>query len=162
MIYTDLTRKAFKIAYEAHNGQVDKSGMPYIHHPLHVAEQMQSEDACIVALLHDVVEDTNVTFEDLEREGFPEECMVALKLLTKAKGEDYFVYLDRLKNNKLASMVKLADLNHNSDMTRLVGEPTEKDLQREQKYKRAMQILIHNKKEEDDDLSSFLMTSYDD
>lgn len=79
-----------KLAYEKHHGQMDKSGLPYIHHPLHLAEQMNTEEACIVALLHDVIEDTNTTFEDLEAFSFGEEIIDALKLLTRNKDEDYF------------------------------------------------------------------------
>ena len=79
MIYTPKTKKAMIIAYNAHNGQVDKSGIPYIYHPIHLAEQMNTETECIVALLHDVVEDTNVTFDELEKE-FSPEIIEALKI----------------------------------------------------------------------------------
>ena len=141
MIYTDLTRKAMFVAYDAHNGQVDKAGVPYIYHPVHLAEQVNSEEACIVALLHDVVEDTNVTIEKLEEMSFPEECIVALKLLSHEKQQDYFEYIENLKTNRLARTVKLLDLNHNSDLSRLKSEPTEKDLKRLKKYHKSMQIL---------------------
>ena len=141
MIYTDLTRKAMFVAYDAHNGQVDKAGVPYIYHPVHLAEQVNSEEACIVALLHDVVEDTNVTIEKLEEMSFPEECIVALKLLSHEKQQDYFEYIENLKTNKLARKIKLLDLIHNSDKTRLTHEPTEQDLERLRKYHKSMQIL---------------------
>ncbi len=141
MIYTDLTRKAMSIAYNAHHGQVDKGDVPYVFHPVHLAEQANSEEACIVALLHDVVEDTNVTIEDLIESGFPEECIIAIKLLSHDKNQDYFEYIENLKTNRLARTVKLLDLNHNSDLSRLTHEPTEKDLKRLKKYHKSMQIL---------------------
>ena len=112
MIYTPKTKKAMIIAYNAHNGQVDKSGIPYIYHPIHLAEQMDTETECIVALLHDVVEDTNVTFDELEKNFSPE----------------------------VARKVKLADLYHNSDPTRMEN-PTPKDLERKEKYRKAIEIL---------------------
>ena len=80
MIYTLLTKKAMKIAYDAHKGQFDKNGIPYIYHPIHLAEQMDDENTTCVALLHDVVEDTAITFEDLEKEGFTDKILEALKL----------------------------------------------------------------------------------
>ncbi len=139
MIYTDNTRKAMKIAYKAHDGQVDKSGVPYIFHPIHLAEQMDTEEECIVALLHDVVEDTNLTFENLKIE-FSPKVIDALKLLTHDKTVDYMEYVKTIKNNPIARNVKLADLKHNSDMTRLLSV-TEKDIERYNKYQKAIQIL---------------------
>lgn len=139
MIYTDNTRKAMKIAYKVHDGQVDKAGLPYIFHPIHLAEQMDTEEECIVALLHDVVEDTDVTFEDLEKE-FSQTVIDALKLLTHDKSVDYMEYVKTIKNNPIARNVKLADLKHNSDMTRLLSV-TEKDIERYNKYQKAIQIL---------------------
>ena len=139
MIYTDNTRKAMKIAYKVHDGQVDKAGLPYIFHPIHLAEQMDTEEECIVALLHDVVEDTDVTFEDLEKE-FSQTVIDALKLLTHDKSVDYMEYEKKIKNNPIARNVKLADLKHNSDMTRLLSV-TEKDIERYNKYQKAIQIL---------------------
>lgn len=112
MIYTPKIKKAMIIAYNAHNGQVDKSGIPYIYHPIHLAEQMNTETECIVALLHDVVEDTNVTFDELEKE-FSPEIIEALKLLTHDKNVDYLEYVRKIKNNPIARKVKLADLYHN-------------------------------------------------
>lgn len=140
MIYTKKTKIAMKLAYEKHHGQVDKSGLPYIHHPLHLAEQMNTEEACIVALLHDVIEDTNTTFEDLEAFSFGEEIIDALKLLTRNKDEDYFVYVERISKNPIAKQVKIADLMHNSDPTRL-SQIYEKDRKRLEKYNKALQIL---------------------
>ena len=140
MIYTKKTKMAMKLAYEKHHGQVDKSGLPYIHHPLHLAEQMNTEEACIVALLHDVIEDTNTTFEDLEAFSFGEEIIDALKLLTRNKDEDYFAYVERISKNPIAKQVKIADLMHNSDPTRL-SQIYETDRKRLEKYNKALQIL---------------------
>lgn len=86
MIYTDLTNKAIKLAYEAHQGQVDKAGIPYVFHPFHLAEQMNTEYSVAAALLHDVVEDTHITLEDLKEAGFPEEVVEAVRLLTHEEG----------------------------------------------------------------------------
>ena len=121
MLYTDLTRKAYIIAYNAHNGQVDKSGMPYIHHPLHLAEQMKSEDACIVALLHDVVEDTNVTIEKLEEMSFPEECIVAVKPSE--------IVITDINRNKIYSfpLTVVASWGVNSELFVIVEKKSDKD-----------------------------------
>lgn len=140
MIYTEQTKKAMIIAYNAHHGQVDKSGVPYIFHPIHVAEQMETEEECIVALLHDTVEDTNITFEVLEKE-FSATVIEALKLLTHDESIDYFDYVRKLKSNSIAKKVKLADLYHNSDITRMEN-PTEKDWKRKEKYHKAILILL--------------------
>ena len=118
MINTKLTRLASKIAYKAHEGQTDKAGVPYIFHPIHIAEQMDTEASCIVALLHDVVEDSDITIDYLSKY-FSEEIMVALKILTKSETDDYIEYIKRVKTNKLATKVKLKDLEHNKDLTRL-------------------------------------------
>lgn len=140
MIYTKSTNRAMIIAYEAHLGQKDKSGVPYIYHPIHLAEQMHTEEECIVALLHDVVEDTNWTFVELEKE-FSQTVIEALKLLTHDKTIDYMEYVKRIKPNPIARKVKLADLHHNSNATRFVEEPTKKDWERIKKYKKAIEIL---------------------
>ena len=129
MIYTKNTRKAIIIAYNAHINQKDRSGLPYILHPIHLAEQMDTEEECIVALLHDVVEDT-----------FSTTIIDALKLLTHDKDTDYFEYIERIKTNPLAVKVKLADLKHNSDETRLENI-TEKDIARNKKYIKAIKML---------------------
>lgn len=139
MINTKLTRKAMIIAYNAHINQVDKAGVPYIYHPIHLAEQMDSEIECIVALLHDVVEDTGVNFTDLERD-FSHEVIEALKLLTHDKKIDYLDYVRNLKDNKLARKVKIVDINHNMDETRL-DKITEQDIKRRKKYQKALEIL---------------------
>ena len=141
MINTKLTRKAMIIAYEAHKNQVDKSGVPYIYHPIHVAEQMDTENECIIALLHDVVEDTNVTFKQLE-EVFSKEIIDILKLLTREENIEYDEYIKRIKNNSIACKVKIADLTHNLDKTRL-DFVTEVDVKGNEKYKKALQILYY-------------------
>ena len=143
MIYTPLTGKAMQIAYRAHHGQVDKSGIPYIFHPIHLAEQMDDEISCCVALLHDTVEDTDVTLEEL-KEIFPPEVTDAVALMTHHDDTDYFDYVRGIKPNPVAKKVKLADLAHNSDQSRCVGS----DLSEEKKeyfrvkYSKAKAILL--------------------
>ena len=141
MIYTMQVFRAMNIAYSAHMGQFDKAGVPYIFHPVHLAEQMDTEEECIVALLHDVVEDTEVTFEDLEKE-FSKTLIDAIRLLTRDKSVDYMEYVKNLKSNTIARKVKLADLRHNSDSTRLI-KITDKDIERINKYKRAIELLTN-------------------
>ena len=140
MIYTPLTNKAMQIAYAAHHGQVDHGGIPYIFHPYHLAEQMTDEYTTCAALLHDVVEDTAVTLEELAAI-FPQEVVDAVALLTHAENVDYFDYVAAIKKNPIAKAVKLADLTHNSDRTRLEN-PNPTDLRRwEEKYSKAFEIL---------------------
>lgn len=141
MIYTEKTKKAMGICFEAHKKQTDKSGIPYVFHPFHLAEQMTDEETTIVALLHDVVEDSDITFEYLENEGFDKAVIDAVKLLThKDKSVKYEDYVKKIKTNPIAKAVKLADLAHNSDITRL-DVVTEKDLERRNKYLEAIEIL---------------------
>lgn len=141
MIYTDKTKKAIELCYKAHAGQVDKSGLPYVHHPLHLAEQMDDEVSTVAALLHDVVEDTQYSFADLENMGFGDEVLDALRLLTHDDSVPYLDYVREIAKNPVAKKVKLADLTHNSDLSRLNHEPTEKDLERVRKYQKAREIL---------------------
>lgn len=144
MIYTNLTKKAMKIACKAHEGQVDQTGTPYIFHPYHIAEQMDDEASTCVALLHDVVEDTDMTIEMLMEE-FPPEVTDAVKLLTHEKGTDYYDYVRSIKQSPLAMKVKLADLEHNSDETRFTEDDqvSEKTLEYfRNKYSKAKQILL--------------------
>lgn len=145
MVYTELTNKAMKIAYAAHHGQLDKSGLPYIFHPIHLAEQMEEEISCCVALLHDVVEDTHVTMEELAKE-FPAEVIEALKLLTHADDVEYFTYVRAIKANPIAKKVKLADIAHNSDQSRCIGcdIPPKKLEQWKAKYEKATKILMED------------------
>lgn len=140
MIYTPLTKKALKISFEAHKDQVDKTGLPYVFHPFHLAEQMEDEATTCVALLHDVVEDTDMTFEDLEKEGFTAEIIEALKLLTHDDNVPYMDYVKALKDHPIASKVKRADLMHNSDLSRL-DVVSDFALERQAKYKRALELL---------------------
>ena len=140
MIYTEQTKNALKLCFEAHKNQVDKSGMPYVFHPFHLAEQMTDELTTIVALLHDVVEDTGFTLDDLQAMGFPEETIDALRLMTHDPAVPYMEYVAKIKRNPIATAVKLADLQHNSDLTRL-GAPVEKDLARVEKYRQAIALL---------------------
>ena len=139
MINTKLTRKAMVIAYNAHANQFDKAGVPYIFHPIHLAEQMDTEIECIIALLHDVVEDTKVTFEQLEKE-FSKEIIEILKLLTHDKETDYMEYVKKIKENPIAKKIKKADITHNADETRL-DKITENDILRREKYQKALEIL---------------------
>lgn len=141
MINTKLTKKAMVIAYNAHMNQFDKAGIPYIFHPIHVAEKMDTENECIVALLHDVVEDTNITFKQLEKE-FPKEVIDALILLTHDKDTDYMDYIKKIKDNYIAKNVKIADIIHNSDETRL-DKIKQKDIIRINKYKKALEYLLN-------------------
>lgn len=120
MIYTVLTKKAMRIAYDAHHGQFDKSDTPYILHPVHLAEQMDDEISCCVALLHDTVEDTDVTLDELAKE-FPPEVVEAVALLTHAPDVAYPDYVRAIRRDPVAVKVKLADLDHNSDVTRCAG-----------------------------------------
>lgn len=139
MIYTPLTKKAMQIAYDAHHGQKDKAGIPYIFHPIHLAEQMQDETSCCAALLHDVCEDTDI---DLSTCGFPAEVMDAVRLLTHNDDTPYMDYVSAIKasGNRIAIAVKTADLRHNLDATRLdvsAVNPT-----RLEKYKTALCLLL--------------------
>lgn len=143
MIYTELTNKALRIAYDAHAGQLDKCGAPYIAHPLHVAEQMDDEASTCVALLHDVVEDSDVTLDDLARE-FPPEVVEGVRLMTYDPEVDYLDYVRAIRGNPLATKVKLADLAHNSDETRFAGRavaPEELE-RRHRKYAAAQEVLL--------------------
>lgn len=136
-----MTKKALKLSFEAHQNQVDKSGMPYVFHPFHLAEQMEDENTTIVALLHDVVEDTDIGFDDLYKMGFSQTVIEALKLLTHDDNEPYEDYIDRIKKNEIAKVVKLADLRHNSDLSRL-DNVDEKALKRAEKYKKSINTLL--------------------
>jgi len=140
MIYTNLTKLAMQISFDAHKEQKDKSGLPYIFHPFHIAEQMSDEITVCVALLHDVVEDTDMTFEKLSELGFTTEIIEALKLLTHDDSVPYMDYVKEIAKNPVAKAVKLADLRHNRDLTRL-DVIDEKALKRAEKYKKAMELL---------------------
>ncbi|GED72878.1 hypothetical protein BRE01_65800 [Brevibacillus reuszeri] len=135
--------KAIVIATEAHAGQVDKGGSPYILHPLRIMLRMRTEDTMIAAVLHDVLEDTDVTVEDLKKAGISEAVIEGVVALTKQAGETYTDFIRRAKCNSIAKTVKLADLEDNCDLTRL-SNPTEEDFQRVERYKRARSELLSN------------------
>ena len=134
------SEKAYEIAKRAHLGQVDKAGEDYIKHPEKVASFVETDEEKAVAYLHDVIEDTELTLEDLHEYEFSKEVIEAVDIITKKKGEDYQSYLNSVKKNKLARAVKLADLRHNSDLTRLT-KVTEKDIERKEKYQKAINFL---------------------
>lgn len=135
-------RRAIAIAMEAHRGQVDKNGAPYILHPLCVMASVGSPDAKIVAVLHDVVEDDEAwTVELLAAEGFSPEVVNAVDLLTKRPDEEYFDYVRRIVPSDLAREVKLADLSDNLDRSRLNGKPTAADLKRFERYEKARRLI---------------------
>ena len=140
MIYTDLTKKALKLCFEAHKDQTDKSGMPYVFHPFHVAEKMETEDTVVVALLHDIVEDTDYSLEDLKTMGFPDRIIEALSYMTHDDSVPYLDYVSKIRENPIATAVKLADLEHNSDLSRL-GHVDDKALERVAKYAEAKKLL---------------------
>ena len=131
---------ALSIAKKAHKGQYDKAGVDYIEHPLFVASLVDTQEEKAVALLHDVLEDSPYTTEELILAGLPETVVSAVQILTKKKGQDYQQYLEHVKSNPIARRVKLADLKHNSDLSRL-ATVTEKDLERLEKYKKAIDYL---------------------
>ena len=143
MVYTEMTIKAMKIAYEAHLGQLDYNDVPYIFHPYHLAEQMDDEVSCTVALLHDVVEDTPITLSDLEQI-FPAQVVEIVRLLTHDEGVDYFDYIREIKKNPIATKVKLEDLKHNSDKSRSIGSNLSEEqlLYWKAKYAKAKVILL--------------------
>jgi (p)ppGpp synthase/HD superfamily hydrolase len=135
-----LLEKAIEIALRAHAGQKGKDGSPYILHPLRVMTRVGTDEERIAAVLHDVVEDSDVTLDDLRQAGFSEKVLTTVKLLTHEEGVSYEDYVNRLKSDPMARRIKLADLEDNSDIRRLSGIE-EKDLERLRKYHRAWQIL---------------------
>ena len=140
MIYTKMTKLALKLCFEAHKTQTDKSGMPYVFHPFHLAEQMRDEDTTVVALLHDVIEDTDYTLDDLRELGFEDRVILAIALMTHDDAVPYMEYVAEIKKNPIARAVKLADLRHNSDMTRL-DTVSPWDEKRAEKYAEAIRLL---------------------
>ena len=133
--------RAIEIAARTHAGQLDKGGAPYILHPLRVMLRVAPGAQQIVAVLHDVVEDSEVTFEELEREGFSAEVISGLRAVTKIEGESYEDFVARAALDPVGKAVKLADLMENSDLSR-IAEPSQKDLERVAKYGRAIQYLM--------------------
>ena len=135
-----MTKAALNLCFEAHKDQRDKSGLPYVFHPFHLAEQMKDEKTAIVALLHDVVEDTGVTIDDIRNMGFAEDVVVAIELMTHDPKVPYMEYVSEIKKNPIAKAVKLADLRHNGDMSRL-DTVTAYDEKRAEKYTAAIRLL---------------------
>ena len=142
MIYTPLTKKALKLCFDSHKNQVDKTGLPYVFHPFHLAEQMNDEISTVCALLHDVVEDTDMTFEGLLNMGFPQVVIDVLMLLTHEDDVAYMDYVREIAKNPVAKKVKIADLLHNSDLSRL-DVVDEYALKRTEKYKAALDFLYN-------------------
>ena len=140
MLYTPLTKKAMKLCFAAHRDQTDKSGLPYVFHPIHLAEQMTDEETTVVALLHDVVEDTQYTLSDLGDMGYPPAVLEAIVLMTHDDSVPYLEYVAKIKHNPIAKAVKLADLRHNSDLTRL-DVVDERAIARAEKYAAAIRLL---------------------
>lgn len=129
-----------QLALDAHRGQVDKAGAPYILHPLRMMLQMDDEPAQMAAVLHDVVEDSPVTLDDLREQGFSAEVVAAVDALTRREDETYLDFVRRARTNPIARRVKLADLQDNMDLRRL-SDITEKDVERLRRYRRAWAIL---------------------
>lgn len=134
---TQTLERAIAIAAAAHAGQVDKGGAPYILHPLKVMLRMTSLEERIVAVLHDVVEDCDISLDDLRKEGFSEEVLSAIESVTKVPGESYENFVERAAQNPIGRVVKLADLEENSDLSR-IASPSWDDLERVEKYRRAI------------------------
>jgi len=135
-----LLALAIAIAYKAHDGQLDKAGKPYITHPLTVMAQMDTIESKIVAVLHDAIEDSDLTITDLAQQGFPDLITEAIAAITKLDAEDYADYIARVKSNAIARKVKIADVTHNMDLSR-IANPTAKDFQRLEKYKQILDQL---------------------
>jgi (p)ppGpp synthase/HD superfamily hydrolase len=142
--YNEQFQIALELAVEKHKNQTDKAGNPYILHPLHVMENVNSKEGKIIAILHDIIEDTDVTEDYLLKIGLSKRIVDAVVALTRSEDIDYQEYIKNLSSNPLAKEVKLADLEHNMDLKRL---PTleEKDLERNRKYQIAYHYLINNK-----------------
>lgn len=134
---TQTLERAIAIAAVAHEGQVDKGGSPYILHPLKVMLRVSTLEERIVAVLHDVVEDSGISLDDLRKEGFSETVLAAIESVTKLPGESYELFVDRAAQNPIGRVVKLADLEENSDLSR-IAQPSWEDLERIEKYRRAI------------------------
>ena len=134
---TQTLERAIAIAATAHAGQVDKGGAPYILHPLKVMLRMTTLEERIVAVLHDVVEGCEISLDDLRKEGFSEVVLSAIESVTKVPGESYEDFVERAAQNPIGRVVKLADLEENSDLSR-IASPSWEDLERIEKYRRAI------------------------
>ncbi|MBV9469825.1 MAG: bifunctional (p)ppGpp synthetase/guanosine-3',5'-bis(diphosphate) 3'-pyrophosphohydrolase [Abitibacteriaceae bacterium] len=133
-------KDAIALATVAHRGQVDKAGAEYIEHPLRVMHSVQGEEVQIVAVLHDVIEDTPVTLEALRQAGYSPAIIEAVELLTRREQDSYEAFIERVANNPLVRQVKIADLQDNLRIER-IAEPTQQDYQRLEKYRRALNVL---------------------
>jgi hypothetical protein len=133
--------KAIRIAAKAHEGQKDKAGQPYILHPLRVMFSRKNEIERICAVLHDVIEDTDISMEYLKKEGFSQEILDALDALTKRPNENYDDFIDRVIKNRIARQVKIADLMDNMDLSR-IPNPSEEDYKRVEKYRKAEERIF--------------------
>ena len=131
---------AIVLATEAHRNQKDKAGEPYILHPLRIMGQLKSEESKIVGVLHDVVEDTSYTLDDLRHAGFGETIINAIESVTKKKGESYEAFIRRARTNPIGCKVKIADLKDNLNLGRL-RKVAKEDLERVAKYGRALEVL---------------------
>ena len=140
MLYTPATKRALRFCMEAHVGQRDKAGLPYANHPLHLAEQMSTEDETCAALLHDVMEDCGATAEDLRALGVSPAAVRAVELLTHQDGVPYLDYVRALRANPIARRVKAADLRHNCNLARL-DHVTDRDVARLRRYLQARVVL---------------------
>jgi (p)ppGpp synthase/HD superfamily hydrolase len=138
--YSRLLDLAIQIAEKAHEGQLDKAGKPYILHPLTVMAQMDDVESKIVAVLHDAIEDSDLTITELSQQGFPALITEAIAAITKLDGELYDDYLLRVMGNEIALKVKIADVRHNMDISR-IANPTGKDFQRLEKYQKVLNQL---------------------
>ena len=136
----ELLERATKLAEQYHKGQFDKGGQPYIEHPLRVMEGVETIEEKVLAVLHDVLEDCEVSREQLIKDGIPEEIVAKLEILCKIKNEGYFDYIDRIKTDKSTINVKLSDLKDNMNLNRL-NSITEADRKRIEKYRKAESIL---------------------
>ncbi|GAA3969953.1 HD domain-containing protein [Allohahella marinimesophila] len=132
--------KAIAIATRAHAGQTDKGGNPYILHVLRVMMQFEDHDEMIVAVLHDVVEDTGLSAADLEKYGFSEEIIASVDCLSRQRGESYDSFLNRIAQDDLARRVKIADIKDNLNLTRL-DQLSNRDIARARKYHKALKVL---------------------
>lgn len=132
--------KALIIAAKAHEGQTDKAGLPYILHPLRVMMTMENETTMMAAILHDVIEDTPYTLEDLWKEEFPVDVIDAVDALTRKEKEDYMDYVKRLTVNPIAKVIKIADLKDNMNLAR-IESPSPKDIERTELYRKALLLV---------------------
>lgn len=133
--------RAIALAAQYHEGQTDKGGRPYIFHPLRLMLKALTEDEQIVAVLHDTIEDTDLTLDDLRRDGFSSEIVEAVDRLSRRDDETYHEFILRIKENRLAARVKILDIQDNMDLTR-IKKPSDKDRKRLEKYSRALDTLL--------------------